>query len=280
MAYTAPNPLPYKSSLGATATPSGPPRRRYPLIASSPVQFAAYAFDQDFTQLLSSFPPAGKNTPSNNAAFGLSDANAILTNLSQPTNTRAGWGDFAASFAVVPASWDDYQTQVVNLPGLINTITSGKARDAKPTEMTVRVRYDYFVTDPAGVLTGLGVTDSGGSAISIVTNKGKIPIIRRTPWLSTFGGTPQPNVEAKSIVPAAGVAGYLPTLPTAEQYLACAAVATTFLASGSTWNATTPPLWDGASTGTTFGQFVLLNSRLEDYAGNIIARITTYSLFE
>lgn len=280
MAYTAPNPLPYKSSLGTTATPSGPPRRRYPLIPSSPIQFAAYAFDQDYTQLLSSFPPAPKNTQSSAAALGLSDANAILTSLTQPSNPRAGWGDYTASFAIVPASWDDYQTQVVNFPGFINTVASGKFRDSKPTEITVRMRYDYFVTDPAGTLTGITVNDSGGSPITVVLNKGRIPVIRRTPWLSTFGGSVQTNVEAKSLVLAAGVSGYLPTLPTTEQYLSCCGVATTFLASGATWSASNPPVWDGASTGTSYGQFVLLNSRLEDYQGNIVARISTFALFE
>lgn len=284
MPYVAPNPIPYRALAGTNAAPSGKPRRRYPLPPSCPIQHAAYAFDQDFQMLLSSFPPAAKNTissASSGATFGLADANAILTSLSQPSDTGAGQGIFTGSFARVPASWDDFQTQLVNYPGWLNTIASGKWRDLKPTNVTVRLRRDYFVVDPDAVVSGGSVTDSGGSAITCYTSKGKIPIVRRTPWLSTYGGTAVVNAEAKSLVVAAGVGGYLKTLPTTEQYIAWCAIATTFMAGSVVWDATHPPLWDGASTSdVTSGQFVLENSRLEDYEGNIVCRVTAYALCE
>ncbi len=288
MAYTPPNPLPYKSSLMTDAKPRTPARRRYPLPASCPIQFAAYAFDVDFEQMLSSFPPAAKNTPSNassGATFSLTDGNVILTNLSQPSVTGAGLGTYTASFARVPASWDNFETQVVNYPGWLNTIASGYFRDAKPTEVTVRIRTDYFVVDPDGVLTGLTVLDSAGVTLAtgsrIVSSKGAIPIIRRTPWLATYGGAAILNDEAKSLVPAAGVAGYLPTLPTSEQYRSWCGIANSFLSGSVAWDATHPPVWNGTSTtDVTSGQYILNNSKLQDYEGNIVARVTAYALAE
>ena len=274
------------------AAPAGPPRRRFPLPQSSPIQFAAYAFDQEFEMLLANFPPAPKNTPSNAvsgsaAVFaGLMDGNAILTKLSQPSPTGGGKGKFTGSFARVPASWDDFVTQMVNYPGWINTITGALGfRDALPRQVTIRMHYDYFVVDPAAVLTGASVVDSGGAAVTAVISKGAIPQLLKTPWLAMYsasGGapwTPILNDEAKALVPAAGVSGYYPTLPTIEQYQAWCVIAAAFLAAGSTWDATHPPVWGGASqTDVTAGQYRLEDSRLVEYEGNIIARMTPYAM--
>ncbi len=288
----------YRSS-GFNAQPKGKPQLKYQLSRNCPIQLKAYGFDQSLSIRDTAFPPAPKNTPATDGAghatFGLNaftppsatvDAgNAILTGYSQPSSLGAGLLEFTASFSIVPASWNDFQSQTVNLPGWLNTLISGKFRDPKSVELTVRLQNDYFVIDPDGVLATAGILDSGGNAIARVANKGAIPIIRRTPWLATFSGAALPNDEAKALVPAAGVAGYYPTLPTYEQYLACCGVATTFLAAlfaGGTqaWDASHPPAWDGASTGTTFGQFTYLNSRLSDYEGNIVQRTTTFALFE
>ena len=267
----------YESAKRTLAVASGPPRRKFLLPSSSPIQFAAYSFDQEFEMLLANFPPAQKNVASSSGPFaGLLDANAILTSLSQPTSTGGGKGKFTASFSVIPASWDDYQTQIVNFPGWLNIIGTN-FRDPKPTEVNVRLHYDYFVV---GTVAG-GILDSSGTAIVTATAKGAIPILRRTPWLATYNGTVLANDEAKSLVPAAGVSGYQPTLPTIEQYQAWCAIADAFYTSGTAWDETHPARWDGASkTDVTSGQFRLANSRLVDYAGNIVARVTTYAIAE
>src|ERR1017187_5675002 len=98
----------YESIKRTLAVASGPPRRSFPLPTSCPIQFAAYAFDQEFEMLLANFPPAQKNTPSSAVVgavpvfAGLQDSNAILTKLSQPSPTGGGKGKFAGSFARVP----------------------------------------------------------------------------------------------------------------------------------------------------------------------------------
>jgi len=295
--FTAPNALPYRSAVQTNARPAGPSTRRYPLPESCPIQFAAYAFDQEFEMVLSSFPPAAKNTPSNassGATFGLSDANVILTKLSQPSVTLAGMGKFSGSFARVPAGWDNFETQTVNFPGWLNTFASGAYRDAKPMEVTVRVHYDYFVIDPDGVLAGLTVLDSAGISLAtgsrIVASKANIPILRRTPWLATatIGGPAIANAEAKSLVVStgvnvnsAGIAQYPPTVPSTEQYKSWCGIATTFMAGSTAWDSTHPPVWNGSSTtDVTSGQYILANSKLQDYEGNIVARISTYALAE
>ena len=267
----------YESAKRILAVACGPPRRKFLLPSSSPIQFAAYSFDQEFEMLLSSFPPAQKNVASSSGPFaGLLDANAILTSLSQPTPTGGGKGKFTASFSIVPASWDDYQTQIVNFPGWSNVIGTN-FRDPKPTEVNVRLHYDYFVVGNVDA----GILDSSGAVIKTAAAKGAIPILRRTPWLATYNGAVLLNDEAKALTPAAGVQGYLPTLPTIEQYQAWCAIAATFYASGTAWDETHPPKWDGASsTDVLSGQFRLANSRLVDYAGNIVARVTTYALVE
>lgn len=270
----------YESIKRTHAVASGPPRWKFPLPASCPIQFAAYAFDQNFEMLLSSFPPAQKNSPATVFA-GLLDANAILTGLSQPVPTGAGKGNFTASFARVPASWDDFQTQNVNFPGWINTITGAAGfRDPLPRLVTVRMHYDYFVIDPTGLAAG--VVDSGETLITkkTVLSKGSIPILPKTPWLAMYSATGVapwaaiPNDEAKSLVPAAGVQGYYPTLPSIEQYKSWCAVAAAFVA---TWDSTHPPVWGGASSiDVSSGQYQLDDSKLIDYEGNIVARVTPY----
>ncbi len=284
-------------STAFTSKPTGQPRVRYPLPQSSPIQFAAYAFDQDLSIISTGFPAAPRNTPASSATFGItaftppsasqSSTNAILTSVSQPQDEGAALLKYTGSFAIVPASWDDFETQVVPFPAWLNYIYGTNYRDAKPTEVHVRLRYDYFVIDPANLATGL--KDSGGTAIVRVADKSRIPILRRTPFLATAAGVANVNQEATSIVPAGGIAGtggfYPPTLPTLEQYRSWCAVATTFyasLAAGSaTWDNTHPSIWDGVSTSdTTSGQWRFANSKLVDYAGNIVSRVTAYALVE
>ena len=282
MSLTQTPPVLYESIKRTLAVASGPPRRRFPLPQNSPIQFAAYAFDQELEMLLANFPPAPKNTPSNAAGSvfaGLLDGNAILTKLSQPSPTGGGKGKFTGSFAVVPASWDDFQSQLVNYPGWINLFSSS-FRDALPLEVTVRLHYDYFVVDPTAVLTGAGVKDSGGTTpIVTVTSKGSIPILFANRWLATNAGVIVPNDFAKALVPAGGVSGYQQTVPSVGQYQSWCAVSAAFIAGAVAWDSSHPPAWNGASTTDVLsGQFQFADSKLVDYEGNIVARVTPFAL--
>jgi len=279
--FTAPNPLPYRSATQTNSRPAGPPRRRYPLPESCPIQFAAYAFDQEFEMVLSSFPPAAKNTQSNassGATFGLADANAILTRFSQPSATLAGMGKFTGSFARVPASWDDFQTQSVTFPGIRDTNYNGGVRDPKPVNCTVRLRYDYFVVDPAGVLTGAGVLDSGGSAITLVTSKAKIPTLSRHRWQFLFSGSTLSTSEVTGLVKSGGTGGWLETVPNTANYQTWISNASAYVSGSSEWTSSAPTVWDGTTNGSTYGQYRITDSRLQDYEGNIVCRISEYVL--
>src|ERR1039458_470011 len=121
----------YQAALRTLAVASGPFRPRvaplppnYPgVIGKVGAATGVYAFDQEFEILMTSFPPAQKNTPANAAGpvfAGLLDGNAILTKFSQPSPAGAGRGKFTGSFARVPASWDDFVTETVTFPGWVN----------------------------------------------------------------------------------------------------------------------------------------------------------------
>jgi hypothetical protein len=280
--FTAPNALPYRSAVQTNARPAGPAMRRYPLPESCPIQFAAYAFDQEFEMVLSSFPPAAKNTQSSassGATFGLADANAILTRLSQPSATLAGMGKFTGSFARVPASWDDFQTQSVTFPGIRDTAYNGGVRDPKPVNCTVRLRYDYFVVDPDGVLTGAGVLDSGGSAITLVTSKAKIPTLSRHRWQFLYLGSTLATSEVTGLVKSGGTGGWLETVPNTANYQTWISNAASYVSGSSAWTNTAPTVWDGSTNaGSTYGQYRITDSRLQDYEGNIVCRISEYVL--
>jgi len=280
--FTAPNALPYRSAVQTNARPAGPATRRYPLPESCPIQFAAYAFDQEFEMILSSFPPAAKNTQSNassGSTFGLADANAILTRLSQPSATLAGMGKFTGSFARVPASWDDFQTQSVTFPGIRDTAYNGGVRDPKPVNCTVRLRYDYFVVDPDGVLTGAGVLDSGGSAIALVTSKAKIPTLSRHRWQFIYSGSTLATSEVTGLVKSGGTGGWLETVPNTANYQTWISNAAAYVSGSSAWTNTAPTVWDGSTNaGSTYGQYRITDSRLQDYEGNIVCRISEYVL--
>lgn len=290
MSTTATPSVLYESRLAASAIAAGQPRRRFPLPQNAPPQFAAYAFDQDFEILLANFPPAQKNTPSNAAVAGvpvfagLLDGNAILTKLSQPTNTAGAKGKFTASFAIIPASWDDFKTQGITFPGWINTGASGLARSARTRNVTVREHYDYFIVDPAGALTGLSIKDSSGVTATVVSSMGKIPMLYRSVWLNTlpsFG--PQVNSEVNDLVPAGGVtvgtSTYIVTYPSRDQYAVWISNAATALAGGADWNQSNPTVWDKAISGSNIasaGQYQCADSSLRVYEGNIIERMTPY----
>jgi hypothetical protein len=284
----------YESAQRTLAVASGMPRRRFPLPQDAPFQFAAYAFDQEFEMLLANFPPAPKNTPANAAVgavpvfAGLLDGNAILTKLSQPAVTGGGRGKFTGSFARVPASWDDFQTQAVTFPGFDDfpwvVYQVNRSRVPMSRNVLVRMRHDYFVLDPAAVLAGAGVLDSGGNAITVVNSLGAIPIIPKQEWViaKLVAGvwTPIPQVVATNLTPIGGfynpVTSYhVPTIPSLDHYLT--AVATAAGMAGA-WTQTNPQVFTGEDADVAFGQYVLEASKLVIYEGNIIDRVTPYVL--
>ena len=295
----------YESRLASLALAAGPPRRRFPLPQNAPIQFDAYAFDQELEMLLAHptsgailFPPCPKNTPSNatsggSAIFaGLLDANAILTKLSQPSPTGGGRGKFTGSFMRVPASWDDYKTAAVTFPGWLNTVFSGLARKARTRTVNIRERYDYFVVDPTGILNGgtapSGVVngtalDSSGASVQLVSVMGAIPSKLRNVWLNTLSGTPEANSEVNDLVPSGGATigteTYIPTFPTTNQYQTMISNAAAALASHP-WNGSYPVVWNGTAAGANgaanAGQYQFADSTLRVLEGNVIERCTPY----
>lgn len=279
----------YRSKPQTDVRPQGVGRRKFLLTKDAPDYLKAYAFDVEFACLLDgNFPPAAKNTPSSAAVFNsvagfsLQDTNAILTDFSEPQDLGGGLGKFTGTFNIVPASWDEFTIQAVTFPGIRDNAYTGGARDPVTVNALTRQRRDYFVVDPDGVLTGLNVKDSGGNAITVVGSKGAIPSLPRTPWKFLVAGVITPGGEVTGLVKAGGIIGWLETVPNTGTYLAWVAVAQTFnaaLAGGGTqqWDATHPPVWDGAaSPSTAIGQYRFADSRLEDYAGNIVCRVSEY----
>lgn len=279
----------YTSRDRLLATPAGMPRRKYPLPQQAPNQFAAYAFDCDFTQRLDQFPPAPKNTPSSysNAGtipFGLGDDNAILTSLTQPSDKKANTGEFTGTFHIVPAPWDDFISQTVTFPGIRDAAYTGGVRDPKPLTVLTRQHREYFVAEPGNVLAPVDVKDSAGNPIIVVASKGLIPTLYRTPWRFLVAGVIQTGSEVTGLVKDGGTGGFLETVPNTETFLAWCAVASDFVdaMTGATpvaWDPSHPPVWDGLIDPVdTIGQYRISDSRIEDYAGNIFCRVTEYVL--
>lgn len=285
--------IPYRSAGQTDPYPQDVPQKKFPLPPSCPIRQAAYAIDQSFMMLATSYPPAPFCTPASIFSSHIVDphaASAILLDLQPAQAAGAGMVKAMASFAIVPGSWDDVQTITVTFPGWLYPNTVSGSRLPKAREVSVRFHYDYFVVDPNGVLRGGApvttpvsgsVNDSNGNAVTLVGSKTAIPIITRAMWLNSapVGGA-QPFSEVGVLCN--GGSGYWATLPTITQYLAWCNNAAPFY--GPTpyevWTATQPPCWDNASTGTTFGQYVLANSRISDFSGPIVARLTTYALPE
>lgn len=282
MAYTAPNPLPYRSDLGTSANLSFRPNRKYPLPTECPRRLEGYAFDQSFDIFYSSFPPAALNTQSSAAAFGLSDANAILTDYGQPASIGGGMVSSLATFYRVPAAWDNFSNSILlAYPSFPGQLGGQYTRFTQAVNTPVRIRYDYFVVDPDGVLTGAGVLDSGGSAITLVTSASAIPRIAESVFKTVYSGAAVAGTRTNDLIKNGGdnIGGttYLETLPNREFYLKWIANA-----AASGWSSTA---WDGASgvgyttgTASSIGQFVVQDSVIQPYAGNILCRMTTYVL--
>lgn len=288
----------YRSTAQTDCQPRSLGRPKHPLPHKAPDYLLAEEIDVEFECLLDAvFPPAPKNTPASAAIFNslagynLVKPNAILTDYSQPSDSGGGLGRFTGTFTIVPASWDQFLTQNVTFPGIRDLANTGGVRDPKPLNVSTRLRRDYFVLDPDGILAALAtpVKDSGGAAVTLVASEGAIPSLYRTPWRYLLAGVIQSGSEVTGLVKAGGVGGYLETVPNTALYEAWQAVATAFNAQIVTpppggaqpWDADHPPVWDGVSEAdATVGQYRFTDSRLEDYAGNIICRVAEYVLVQ
>ncbi len=281
----------YRSTPQTDVRPSTVGRKKFLLPTDAPDHFAAYGFDVDFDCVLDGvFPPAPKNTQSNNPVFNPASgyaanvANAILTDFTQPSDQGAGLGRFTGTFHIVPASWDQFVNQQVTFPGIRDNDYIGGVRDPQSRIVLTRQRREYFVVDPATLAAG--VLDSGGTAIVRVGSKGAIPSLYRQPFGFTIdgGATMLTTGEITGLVKAGGITGWYETVPNTGRYQSWCAVVVAFnaaLAGGGTqaWDATHPPAWDGlVAPAATIGQWRFTDSRVEDYAGNIFCRVSEYVL--
>ena len=287
----------YQSNLKNVARAAGAPRVKFLLPPQCPIQLTnsatdAYSFDQEFEVQLDSFPVASKNTPSNaqsggNFIFALPDAHAILTGFTQPTPTGARMGRFTGSFSRVPATWYDTQEASYTYPGFPGNIGQTGSRNARSLVVMHRLKYEYFVVDPANVL-GSGVTsghapmaaaalkDSSGAAVLCVYRREDILGIAKSEFYVAFNNVPDFTNTTMSIVPTAGktVGGttYYPTMPDLATYQSWIAKAAAVGWASAVWNGS------DITQGAAVGQLVALDSKTEEYAGNILARITQYVL--
>jgi hypothetical protein len=136
----------------------------------------------------------------------------------------------------------------------------------------------------------VGVLDSGGSGITIVSEMGAIPTINRKYFYQVQFenvSTAANGIRTNNIVQAGGKAvgnlTFFQTLPQLATYLQWILNAAPYLSPTppAAWSQTTPPVWNGTSdngAAATEGQIVMDDSSLQPYVGNIIARVTQYVL--
>jgi hypothetical protein len=286
------NPPTLYRSTAQTLKPEGQPLKKWTLPPYSPQYEAAYQIVQALTALQTTLTIPALNTPASNAAFSTvapaNDANAILAELGAMSDNGNGVIKFNATFARVPASWDDFKTMPFQFPGFPGIIGQNNTRNEFSQKVTVRLHYDYFVVDPTGLTTG--VLDSAGNAINTVTAEGNIPSITKKYFLvCTAEGvsTGANGIRTNSIVPVGGkligTTQWFQTLPQLATYLQWILNAAPYLSATppAAWSNTNPPIWNGTSdngNAATEGQIVMDDSTLQPYIGNIIARVTPYVL--
>ena len=260
------------------------------------------------------FPSVVFNTPASSSAFNLpagstgADPNAILVNYSQATDIGSGLGKFTATFQRVPASWDDGATYNWTPPGWIGptigaTGANQTVRDLRPKNITVRQHHDYFVIDSTGLVAG--ILDSGNNAIvapsgadsllngntgaRVVASVQAIPLIFEAHFCNTLinSGSPQTPVYTSwtnSLTPLGGTSLFNETFPTIANYQVWMAnVKAIQAANGNPW---TGLVWDGGAASAPYldqnqsliTQFIIKDSDLKQFSGNIWERITTYAL--
>jgi hypothetical protein len=277
----------YRSTPQTDAAAKSSEKRLFPLPPHSPVRLGAYAFDREFECVLDGvFPPKPFNTPANDAAFGLADANAILTDYSQPNPSGAGMGAWNARFTIVPASWDDFtETFSYLFPafhGNLNLSNGGGGnifqvgRFALQSAVISRLHYDYFVLDPANICAG--IKDSNGNDITRVATADLIPNINRTMFIGLANPTFSDGAITDSGGTSEGSTFWMETKPTKQLYAAWMANALKPRAEGGGWSSTVYDSTRLNVADTTDGQIIAEDSRNVPYAGNIIARVTRYVL--
>lgn len=252
----------YQGSAQTDARACGPKRRKFLLPPNNPGQLSAYSFDSDFESVLSGvFPPAPTNTPAYLPPFNFeSEPNTILTGYSQPQPTNGGRGKYSATFAIVPASWDDYQEYAYSFigysgyvadptTGIIEGTVAGRLRETK--KVIARIHWDYFVVDPAGILGGLPILDSGGNAITTVASAAGITIAQALKYYISTNPTWLYDYlsDTAADVPGTPYPWTFYTTPTRTLYESWIAAGTQFLAEDQT---------------------------LKNYAGNIWGRQSVY----
>jgi hypothetical protein len=260
---------------------------RHPLPPDCPIQLDAYAFEQSFQMAVDAFSnaPMPKNTPAASFCATCTDANAILTSYTQPTD-ESGLLAFDATFHRVPASYSDFKQIPFTFPGFAGAQGYAGWRPIDTLTVPCRIQYDFFVLDPANILSGCAdnspapatsILDSGGAAPTCVFKLGDIPQISRSNFCITEGGSYTPNIYSRTMVlaPAGGVGVgdlfWQQTLPKKETFIGWAANAI-----ADRWSST---VWDGSTDAIgTVGQLIAEDSRIEPYAGNIVQRITLYVL--
>ena len=286
MSYSPPNKRPYFSDAWSSITAAGMPRAKYPLPQEAAIQLSAYAYDQAFEMAFASFNPfpVAKNTPSSTFCADCTDANAILTSYSSPTDQGAGLASFDATFHRVPASWSNFSQIPFTFPGFRGVTGRNGTREIFTDAVSCRVLYEYFVIDADNIISGCSdgvpansasVLDSANAAVKCVYKLGDIAIKNQSKFFTTNSGTPDFSSRTNSLVKSGGesLAGVLwyQTLPKKETYQ-------TWITNAST-NGWASAVWDGTSdTGGTYGQLIAEDSRIEPYAGNIVQRITIHIL--
>jgi len=219
-----------------TAASDGPYRISLPI----PRDNTARIVEQDFIIAAANFAAATLDT-----AHATITA-AKLVEETPPEDVGGGIVRWTRRYATKPANRDDFETFSYRFPGLYGSgnppynqyWTSGDddGRDPFTKMVTSRLRYEYF-------LCASGET---------YTTPGAIPILPQLEFTLTT------NAQARMdyLLPAGD---YLAdTVPTKEAWIT--------LVGGGT----------GIGTGANAGEFIAEDSRIENYMGNIWARITRY----
>ena len=300
MSYTAPNPLPYKSTASTDASPVGPTLKSFPLPPDSTVQLASYAIQQQYQMVATSFPPAPKNTLCTDASLGaLIDTDSaannkkpILTSYAQLSHIGGQLTEFEAMFNVVPATWNDYRVLPFTFPGFPGIIGQTGSRDIFTDKASCRLQYDYYVLDPGNVIssvangtpgTATSLLDSSGNAVKVVYKLGDIPTIAKSIFVVALSGTPDYSNRTNSLIVSGGAIiggiGYYQTQPTKTVYQSWMSQALTTGWQGIAWPGTNNAINDGSTgAGHDYTQLVAEDSTIEIFAGNIVARVTMYVL--
>ena len=238
----------------AAASKRGTIRKFFPIPRLSA---SCYAFYQDYQQNRSNFAATALNTSSPD------DAAAYLQNESELRDEGGELVSWTRSYYQIPPAWDDSQTYTYSpigysgyMPdpttGLISGSLAGRLRI--PRKFTARVHRDYF-------MVGTGQTYATASAIPIY--RGQVYYIANNPtsffdYLSD-GGASWPFA----------------TVPTRTNYEAWKAI-TAPTGAQITAGIATGIACTGAIANAQGGEIIAEDSSLENYAGNIWARVTIY----